>query len=136
MKPEDIVALLTVMNLAKQWPQFQAIHDNAAATLMEVNADAKEENADRAAAKAKRAAKAKALADAQAADDAARLRAAPPPVLTQLEIDAKARSDYDRLQQVLQEEARLKANPPPVVPSQAPAPVVDPAPMTEDERRA
>ena len=74
MKPEDIVALLTVMNLAKQWPQFQAIHDNAAATLMEVNADAKAEIADRADAKAKAdavvAAKVAATKEAQAKAEA------------------------------------------------------------------
>jgi hypothetical protein len=92
MKPEDIVALLTVMDLAKQWPQLQAIHDNAMATLLEVNAEAKTEIADRAAAKAEADAKAKAKAEAKvkadadaqaAADTAARPRAIPSSAVTE-----------------------------------------------------
>lgn len=78
MSDNSPLPLLQICDLAKQWPNLQALHDIAMADLVRMNADAQVELAKRADAKAKAdaeemakaAAKVKADADMQAAVDA------------------------------------------------------------------
>ena len=84
MRPEDIVALLTVINLSKQWPTLSAIHDAAMATLLEVNADAQKELTGAKAAKAK--------ADAEAAAKLAQANQAAADVEIKKQADMAARA--------------------------------------------
>ena len=114
MKPEDIVALLTVCDLSRQWSKLSAIHDRAMATLLEVNADAQKELAGAKAAKAK--------ADAAAAAKVAAAKQA------QADADAKKQADMDA-------RAAAAAKAPPVVvpPEQTLASGTDT--FADDERR-
>lgn len=63
MNTEGIVGLLKLMDLAKQWPEFQGLHDAARAELVEANEAAVRDLK----AQADRKAEAKAKVDAEAA---------------------------------------------------------------------
>lgn len=56
---DKILTLLQVVNLAKQWPQLQALHDVAMQDLLKESIGAKQELADRAKVAAEEADKAK-----------------------------------------------------------------------------
>ena len=56
MSDTSPLELLQICDLAKQWPNLQALHDLAMADLVSANDDAKTELVKRAAAKAKAAA--------------------------------------------------------------------------------
>lgn len=65
---KDIVALLNICDLGKQWPQLRALHDVAMQDLLAANEDAKEELAARKEAADQKAAEAKAQLDAKNAE--------------------------------------------------------------------
>ena len=84
MNGDQILVLLQTMDLAHNWPEFQALHDMARSSLVKANTEAKAE-LDR------RAAEAKAAADAEAAKAAARAAAE----LARVKAEEKARAELD-----------------------------------------
>lgn len=75
--------LLTVCNLAKDWPNLKKIHDAAMAELLDLNNEANDHLVERATAKAEKdkadqAKRAKEIEDRAKADEAARAKVAKP----------------------------------------------------------
>lgn len=72
MDKAEILASLQIMDLAKEWPRFRAIHDLVEQDLVTANEEAQAEIAKRAEEKAKAAAAGVAKAAAKAKADAER----------------------------------------------------------------
>ena len=76
MSDKDVLPLLQICDLAKQWPNLKPIHDLAMAELVDAAVEAQDELDKRAEAAAKAEAEAKAKADAKAKAEADKQAAA------------------------------------------------------------